>query len=194
MNPATARGFCFLEQRKNGVFVSILLTYAPPSILVTLTFHCIAILMGAGTYDDASDEGSCDDDMCLSDCIKQETWESAAVLFPDMAKTLDRLSEDAYSFIGAGRSSQYRLIRRALPSANQESSFLLVCSNPNKVAHVKINCMSTTVCLLLLLLPVHISSIRLTNFRASSLLISSFMVCGSLIRFQSIDRRGSYPH
>jgi hypothetical protein len=52
MNPATAREFRFLEQRKNGVSVSTNLTYAPPFISVTLSFHCIAILIGVGAYDD----------------------------------------------------------------------------------------------------------------------------------------------
>jgi hypothetical protein len=94
MNLATARRFCFLEQRKNGVSVSTILTYAPPFISVPLTFHCIAILIGAGAYDDASDEDSCDGDMCLSDYIKQETKESTAALFLGIAKTFEQFQID----------------------------------------------------------------------------------------------------
>ena len=86
MNLATARRFCFLEQRKNGVSVSTVLTYAPPFISVPLTFHCIAILIA----DDASDEDSCDGDMCLSYYLDQETKESTAALFPDIAKTFEQ--------------------------------------------------------------------------------------------------------
>jgi hypothetical protein len=94
MNLATARRFCCLEQRKNGVSVSTVLTYAPPFISVPLTFHCIAIHIAAGAYDDASDEDSCDGEVCLSYYLEQETKESTIALFPDMAEAYEQFEID----------------------------------------------------------------------------------------------------
>ncbi|KAN0081006.1 hypothetical protein V8E54_004210 [Elaphomyces granulatus] len=54
----------------------------------------LPILIGAGAYDDASDEDSCDGDMCLSDYIKQETKESTAALFLGIAKTFEQFQID----------------------------------------------------------------------------------------------------
>ena len=69
-------------------------TYTRPFISVTLTFHCIAIFIGAGAYDDGCDEVSYDDDMFLSDYIRQESMESTAALFPDIAKALEQFNID----------------------------------------------------------------------------------------------------
>ena len=92
---------------------------------------------------------------------------------------------------------------RVLPSANQASwpsCCPLLCSNPKSPTSKSMALRRRSACffccpwasLIESLANVHISSIRLTNFRASSLLIRSFTVCGSLHSLVPINRQAGF--